>query len=231
MPRGDARDQHLRAILRQLPTSPGVYLMKGPGGRVLYVGKADSLRNRVRSYFGSKAGLEFRANTTTVGYPYVSAVAGLAGGGFVVTWQSIVGLRFGVNGQRYAADGTPAGPEFRANASTAGYQQYSAVAGLTGGGFVVTWQSYGLDGSYSGVFGQRYAVSASNASPLLHAPVPDATETLGPIPVDEQTVRAILRVPHGHGPELSRALKQMQADRSARKLPHLRVQVDPVALG
>ncbi|HEY8177724.1 MAG TPA: excinuclease ABC subunit UvrC [Candidatus Limnocylindria bacterium] len=57
---GDARDQHLRAILRQLPTSPGVYLMKGPDGRVLYVGKADSLRNRVRSYFGSKVGLDSR---------------------------------------------------------------------------------------------------------------------------------------------------------------------------
>ena len=55
-----AREQHVRAILRQLPTSPGVYLMKGPGGRVLYVGKADSLRNRVRSYFGSKAGLDSR---------------------------------------------------------------------------------------------------------------------------------------------------------------------------
>jgi excinuclease ABC subunit C len=57
---GDARDQHLRAILRQLPTSPGVYLMKGPDGRVLYVGKADSLRGRVRSYFGSKVGLDSR---------------------------------------------------------------------------------------------------------------------------------------------------------------------------
>ena len=55
-----ARDQHLRAILRQLPTSPGVYLMKGQDGRVLYVGKADSLRSRVRSYFGSKAGLDSR---------------------------------------------------------------------------------------------------------------------------------------------------------------------------
>jgi excinuclease ABC subunit C len=55
-----AREQHVRAILRQLPTSPGVYLMKGPDGRVLYVGKADSLRNRVRSYFGSKAGLDSR---------------------------------------------------------------------------------------------------------------------------------------------------------------------------
>jgi excinuclease ABC subunit C len=56
----DARDQHLRAILRQLPTSPGVYLMKAPDGRVLYVGKADSLRSRVRSYFGSKVGVDSR---------------------------------------------------------------------------------------------------------------------------------------------------------------------------
>jgi len=60
MPPTEAREQHLRAILRQLPTSPGVYLMKGQGGPVLYVGKADSLRNRVRSYFGSKAGLDSR---------------------------------------------------------------------------------------------------------------------------------------------------------------------------
>jgi excinuclease ABC subunit C len=56
----DARERHLRAILRQLPTSPGVYLMKNADGRVLYVGKADSLRNRVRSYFGSKTGVDSR---------------------------------------------------------------------------------------------------------------------------------------------------------------------------
>src|SRR5687767_8246701 len=56
----DAREQHVRAILRQLPNSPGVYLMKGRDGRVLYVGKADNLRSRVRSYFGSKAGMDSR---------------------------------------------------------------------------------------------------------------------------------------------------------------------------
>jgi excinuclease ABC subunit C len=55
-----AREQHLRAILRQLPASPGVYLMKNADGRVLYVGKADSLRNRVRSYFGSTGALDGR---------------------------------------------------------------------------------------------------------------------------------------------------------------------------
>lgn len=37
--------------LQSLPTSPGVYLMKDEGGKVIYVGKALNLRSRVRSYF------------------------------------------------------------------------------------------------------------------------------------------------------------------------------------
>lgn len=44
----------LRAVLRRLPTGPGVYLMRNAEGRVLYVGKADALRSRVRSYFGAR---------------------------------------------------------------------------------------------------------------------------------------------------------------------------------
>src|SRR6266581_3417989 len=41
----------LRDKVGQLPFMPGVYLYKDSGGRVIYVGKAKSLRNRVRSYF------------------------------------------------------------------------------------------------------------------------------------------------------------------------------------
>ena len=37
--------------LETLPPSPGVYLMKDDAGEVFYVGKAKSLRDRVRSYF------------------------------------------------------------------------------------------------------------------------------------------------------------------------------------
>ncbi|TLU85927.1 MAG: excinuclease ABC subunit C [Chlorobium sp.] len=37
--------------LATLPTSPGVYQFRNAGGRVIYVGKAKNLRNRVRSYF------------------------------------------------------------------------------------------------------------------------------------------------------------------------------------
>jgi excinuclease ABC subunit C len=43
----------LRARLRHLADRPGVYLMKDAAGEVLYVGKAKSLRSRVRSYFST----------------------------------------------------------------------------------------------------------------------------------------------------------------------------------
>lgn len=35
------------------PSTPGVYLMKGEGSEVLYVGKANNLRNRLRNYFSA----------------------------------------------------------------------------------------------------------------------------------------------------------------------------------
>jgi excinuclease ABC subunit C len=46
----------LEATLRKLPDRPGVYLMKDTRGDVLYVGKAQSLRSRVRSYWQKKGG-------------------------------------------------------------------------------------------------------------------------------------------------------------------------------
>ena len=46
---------HLEATLAKLPDRPGVYLMKDAGGEVVYVGKAQSLRSRVRSYWQREA--------------------------------------------------------------------------------------------------------------------------------------------------------------------------------
>ena len=60
-PRGDRRQRWCYRFnvvsnvaqrkLDKLPASPGVYVFHGADGKVLYVGKARSLRNRVRSYF------------------------------------------------------------------------------------------------------------------------------------------------------------------------------------
>ncbi|MCJ7712443.1 MAG: GIY-YIG nuclease family protein, partial [Chloroflexi bacterium] len=45
----------IAATLANLPDRPGVYLMKDARGEVLYVGKAQSLRSRVRSYWQKQA--------------------------------------------------------------------------------------------------------------------------------------------------------------------------------
>ncbi|HXV35053.1 MAG TPA: excinuclease ABC subunit UvrC [Gaiellaceae bacterium] len=45
------RNERIEAQLKGLPAKPGVYLFRDAKGTVLYVGKAKSLRSRVRSYF------------------------------------------------------------------------------------------------------------------------------------------------------------------------------------
>ena len=55
------REERIEAQLAALPAKPGVYLFRGERGDVLYVGKAKSLRPRVRSYFragDARRGLE-----------------------------------------------------------------------------------------------------------------------------------------------------------------------------
>jgi excinuclease ABC subunit C len=46
----------LETNLKNLPTSPGVYQFLNKNGKVIYVGKAKNLRNRVRSYFQENPG-------------------------------------------------------------------------------------------------------------------------------------------------------------------------------
>ena len=46
-----AEPSSLKEKVRRLPDKPGVYLMKDRLGRIIYVGKAKSLRRRVSSYF------------------------------------------------------------------------------------------------------------------------------------------------------------------------------------
>ena len=46
----------IATALKRLPDGPGVYLMKDAQGRVLYVGKAQNLTNRVRQYWQAGRG-------------------------------------------------------------------------------------------------------------------------------------------------------------------------------
>jgi len=107
---------------------------------------------------GYTTGSDIAVNTTTTNSQEYASVAKLANGGFVVTWTSNGqdGDGNGVYGQRFDATGAAVGSEFRINTYTTDSQQDCSVAGLSGGGFVVTWSSYSQDGSLYGIFGQRY---------------------------------------------------------------------------
>ena len=54
-----ARDK-LKEKVAELPKAPGVYIFRGTQGEVLYVGKASSLRARVRSYFQAERNLPYK---------------------------------------------------------------------------------------------------------------------------------------------------------------------------
>ena len=114
---------------------------------------------------GSAAGSEFRVNTTTTSEQYKPSVTALADGGFVVAWTSEGqdGSLGGVFAQRYDAGGSAAGSEFRVNTTTTGSQYDSSIATLADGGFVVTWNSDGQDGSGFGVYAQRYDAGGNAA--------------------------------------------------------------------
>src|SRR5688572_11964347 len=63
IPPNETREDRLKRLnekARRLPREPGVYLMKDGRGRVIYVGKSASLRDRVGSYFQVASKLEFK---------------------------------------------------------------------------------------------------------------------------------------------------------------------------
>jgi uncharacterized delta-60 repeat protein len=102
---------------------------------------------------------QIRVNTTTTSDQHDASV-GAVGAGFVVTWSSAFqdGSGYGIYAQRYDANGSALGGEFRANTWTAGDQLYSKVVELADGSFVIVWQSSGAAGNTSTeISGQRYS--------------------------------------------------------------------------
>jgi len=62
----------LKETVKQLPSSPGVYQYYDKNGRLLYVGKAKNLKNRVKSYFSSNLSLRIdKMISQTVSMDYI----------------------------------------------------------------------------------------------------------------------------------------------------------------
>ena len=124
-------------------------------------GSPSSVYGQRYNALGVAQGSEFRVNTYTTSTQFNAAVAMNADGDFVVTWQSFGqdGSSSSVYGQRYNTGGVAQGSEFRVNTYTTNRQINPAVAMDTDGDFVVTWESYGQDGSDRGIYAQRYNAS------------------------------------------------------------------------
>ena len=165
-------------MVKFLPNTSTEYLQPDPAiatltdGRFVVVwqspfqdGKDAGVVARLYDGNGQPLGEEFLVNTTTKDSQDTPAVAALADGGFIVTWQSrdFGGTEYDIFAQRYNASGNALGNEFLVNSYLTGFQTNSAVAALDNGGFVVTWQSEGQDGSEDGIYAQRYD---SNGTPV-----------------------------------------------------------------
>ncbi|MBN2294041.1 MAG: hypothetical protein JXM70_16565 [Pirellulales bacterium] len=112
---------------------------------------------------GTPLGSEFQVNTFTSSYQWFPSVAMHPDGQFVVAWESDGqdGDDSGIYAQRYAADGTPIGSEFRVNTHTANQQRYPAAAFSNDGRFVIAWHSKMQDGFLSSIHAQHYAADGT----------------------------------------------------------------------
>jgi hypothetical protein len=81
----------------------------------------------------------------TTGDQTKASVTSLTDGGWLVTWQGPgeEGGDGNIYQQRYDAEGDTVGSHQRVNFSTSGFQQDATVAALSGGGWVVGWETYG----------------------------------------------------------------------------------------
>jgi len=104
---------------------------------------------------------EFPVNTYTTEAQVLPDVAAASDGRFVVVWNSWGqdGSEYGVFGQRFKANGDPAGNEFDVNTETAYSQRHGRVAMHDDGSFMVVWQSNFQDLEGFGIFGQRFNAS------------------------------------------------------------------------
>lgn len=117
--------------------------------------------------YGVKVGIEQRVNTTTADAQNYPQIATLSDGSYVVSWTSNLqdGSGHGVYFQRYTAAGVKVGPETLATTTTVSDQDASSVSALSGGGFIITWDSLNQDGSQYGVYGQRFTNTGVKVGP------------------------------------------------------------------
>jgi len=117
---------------------------------------------------------EFRVNSYTTNSQQNQSIAMTSDGKFVITWSSqgqdgdsVANWEYNIYAQKYNADGTTNGSEFRVNTYTTGNQSDQSIAMASDGKFIITWNGKG-SGDTAGIFAQKYnADGTTNGSNFL----------------------------------------------------------------
>jgi hypothetical protein len=81
--------------------------------------------------------------------------------GWLLTWEVRDFYNYVVHGQRFTASGAATGHEFVIPMVTGGVSPYPAVTVLADGGWLITWNATDVDGSETGIAGQRYSAQGA----------------------------------------------------------------------
>jgi Ca2+-binding RTX toxin-like protein len=132
--------------------------------------------------FGNAVGGEILVNSYTNSFQGDPSATGLADGGWVVTWNGFGqdSDGYGVYQQRFDAGGSAVGEETLVNTYQTSFQFNQSVTALTDGGWVVTWQSDGADGSGYGIYQQRYDGDGNTVGGEIHVSTATASSQLNP---------------------------------------------------
>ena len=154
---------------------------------------------------GAEVGLEFLVNTDASGSAYVPDVAVDPMGSFVVVWTTYRatgadGEATGVFGRRFEPSGDAVGSEFQVNLYTYSQQSYPAIAARGARTFVVTWQSYGQDGSHYACEAAAFDLGPTPLPTPTQSATQTATHTPSPTSSPTSTVTSAPPTPAPHTP-------------------------------
>jgi hypothetical protein len=136
----------------------------------------DSVQNVYGQNFnrtGRPIGAGYIVNEDTPANQHEPSPGRVGSNSYVLTWSSTGqdGSKRAVYGRRITGGGRD-GHEFQINTYTANSQAHPSVAGISDGGFVVAWSSYGQDGSGSGIYAQRHDQAGNRVGGEFRVNVP-----------------------------------------------------------
>ena len=107
---------------------------------------------------GNKVGSEVQVNEFTYSFQGNPSVTMLDDGSYIITWESFTQdiQGYGIFAQKFDATGEKVGEEFQVNTYEMSEQRNPMVTSLNDGGFAVTWQSWGQNGSGYNISAQRF---------------------------------------------------------------------------